>query len=339
MKAITPVIALVMLLLITVGIVGVSYAWIGGLITASTAKMISIPPGGAYCDNGGIRVYVVNNGDGTITSSDIIVADVDSVNVLNTPFFGGMGSGLVGYWNFDGDANDNSGYGNDGTVDGATQTDGQFGNAYDFDGDNDVITVSNHPSLNFGASTDFSLSFWVNADALNGADNEGFFYKASGWWDKGYAATIEDYSTHYSVYFRAKDGTNAVVAGTGNMNTGTWYYVVGTFDRDGLAKSYLNGAFVNSGDMTSVGDIDVSNNLYIGENSDLDIHFDGKLDEMIIYNRILTETEITEYYEQTSVNIQPGQAGLVISYPRIEGKHIIRVGTSSGIAETSVACY
>ncbi|MBI4177320.1 MAG: hypothetical protein HY516_04340, partial [Candidatus Aenigmarchaeota archaeon] len=46
MKAITPVIALVMLLLITVGLVGISYAWFSGVMSAQTSKVISIPPGG-----------------------------------------------------------------------------------------------------------------------------------------------------------------------------------------------------------------------------------------------------------------------------------------------------
>ena len=71
MKAITPVIALVMLMLITVGIVGVSYSWFSGLFSSQTKKFISIPTGGAYCSGGDIRVYALNNGDSVITASDM----------------------------------------------------------------------------------------------------------------------------------------------------------------------------------------------------------------------------------------------------------------------------
>ena len=88
MKAVTPVIALVMLLLITVGIVGVSYSWFSGTISASTKKAVSIPPGGVYCTGGDIKAFVLNNGDSPVTANDISVADVDGVSVINTPFFG-----------------------------------------------------------------------------------------------------------------------------------------------------------------------------------------------------------------------------------------------------------
>ena len=53
-------------------------------------------------------------------------------------------NGLIGYWPFNGNANDESGTGNDGTVNGATLTADRFGNAnaaYDFDGVNDNITL------------------------------------------------------------------------------------------------------------------------------------------------------------------------------------------------------
>ncbi|MBI3412850.1 MAG: hypothetical protein HY051_02090, partial [Candidatus Aenigmarchaeota archaeon] len=66
MKGITPVIALVMLLLITVGIVGGSYAWVSGLLSTSISKAVSIPAGGAYCSGGDVKVYVLNNGDSAI---------------------------------------------------------------------------------------------------------------------------------------------------------------------------------------------------------------------------------------------------------------------------------
>ncbi len=49
MKGLTSVIALVMLLLITVGMVGIAYAWFSGLMTGQTEKTFVIQTGGAYC--------------------------------------------------------------------------------------------------------------------------------------------------------------------------------------------------------------------------------------------------------------------------------------------------
>ncbi|MBI4168219.1 MAG: hypothetical protein HY515_04660 [Candidatus Aenigmarchaeota archaeon] len=84
-KGITPVIALVMLMLITVGIVGLSYAWFSGLATAQTEKGVSIPPGGAKCyklgGNNYVSVAIQNNGaTSNVLSADIIIATVNGLD-------------------------------------------------------------------------------------------------------------------------------------------------------------------------------------------------------------------------------------------------------------------
>ncbi len=94
-KGITPVIALVMLMLITVGIVGIAYTWFSGLASSQTEKGITIPPGGAYCyvapattiagaklDNV-ITILVQNSGaTASITKPDIVVATIDGSDCL-----------------------------------------------------------------------------------------------------------------------------------------------------------------------------------------------------------------------------------------------------------------
>jgi hypothetical protein len=70
-------------------------------------------------------------------------------------------NGLVGWWPFNGNANDESGNGNDGTVNGATLTTDRFGivsKAYNFDGVDDFIEVAT--SNGQFDSQNFSLSFW-----------------------------------------------------------------------------------------------------------------------------------------------------------------------------------
>ena len=70
------------------------------------------------------------------------------------------GDGLVGYWGFDGNANDQSGNSNNGTVNGANLTTDRFGNvdsAYSFDGNSSINTnyqgISNQNAR--------SISFWL----------------------------------------------------------------------------------------------------------------------------------------------------------------------------------
>ncbi|MFM7978911.1 MAG: hypothetical protein ACKPKO_06305, partial [Candidatus Fonsibacter sp.] len=69
-------------------------------------------------------------------------------------------NGLVGWWPFNGNANDESGNNHNGTVNGATLTSDRFGNvnsAYSFDGINDYIVTSN---INNGIPGDYTLSVW-----------------------------------------------------------------------------------------------------------------------------------------------------------------------------------
>src|SRR3990167_8524330 len=70
--------------------------------------------------------------------------------------------GLVTYYSFDGNANDGSGNGNNGIVNGATLTTDRFGNAnsaYDFDGSS-TISVANTTSLNI-PSGQITVSVWA----------------------------------------------------------------------------------------------------------------------------------------------------------------------------------
>ncbi len=84
-KGITPVISLIMLMLITVGIVGIAYAWFSGLTTGATEEAVSIPPGGAYCyklaGNNYIAITTQNNGaQSNIAPADFIVFTVNGLD-------------------------------------------------------------------------------------------------------------------------------------------------------------------------------------------------------------------------------------------------------------------
>ncbi|MFH1105756.1 MAG: hypothetical protein V1731_00925 [Candidatus Aenigmatarchaeota archaeon] len=108
MKGITPVIALVMLMLITVGMVGMAYTWFSGMLTGQTEKSISVPPGGIYCyktgANNRINVAVMNSGaQSNLLTSDFTVYSIDGNTCNLNPavpnndgaLYDGAGAGLV----------------------------------------------------------------------------------------------------------------------------------------------------------------------------------------------------------------------------------------------------
>jgi len=91
-------------------------------------------------------------------------------------------NGLIGWWPFNGNANDESINNNDGTVNGATLSTDRSGvsnSAYYFNG------VSNKISLpNLGNLTEFSYSIWVKSDGDDGASLRSFL-GSSGFWNVG----------------------------------------------------------------------------------------------------------------------------------------------------------
>jgi len=94
MKGITPVIALVMLMLITVGMVGIAYAWFSGLLITQTEKGISIPPGGAFCSGSKISVLIQNNGaTSTLSETDVIIAQIDGTDATKSALSLAPGAG------------------------------------------------------------------------------------------------------------------------------------------------------------------------------------------------------------------------------------------------------
>jgi hypothetical protein len=94
-------------------------------------------------------------------------------------------NGLVGWWPFNGNANDESGNNHSGTVSGATLTTDRFGNsnkAYSFNGVSDFISCNNY---DYSINSSLSLSFWVKISNITsstaqyliskGIDNNGGF--------------------------------------------------------------------------------------------------------------------------------------------------------------------
>ena len=85
-----------------------------------------------------------------------------------------LSTGLVARYDFNGNANDLSGYGNHGTVYGATLTADRFGNAnsaYRFDGVNDYIDCGSGSSMLFNSSDSFTLSAWIKHSASTTLDS------------------------------------------------------------------------------------------------------------------------------------------------------------------------
>jgi hypothetical protein len=224
------------------------------------------------------------------------------------PLAANLMNGLVGYWPFCGNANDESGNGNNGTVNGATLTSDRFGNvdaAYSFDGNGDYIRISHSNELRL--SGNFSISAWVSPSNLNTfnsilskASNDQTF--VSGWvW--GYSNFSQPAQLHFqgSPLF-----TNVSISNLGNsLSLNSWKNVIVTYDSTAsILKYYLDNiqidSFLISYDFTnSLLDLFIGNHF---QNNDPSLQvqtnggFWGQIDDIGIWNRALTQNEITQLY-------------------------------------------
>jgi hypothetical protein len=205
-----------------------------------------------------------------------------------------LNDGLVAYYPFNGNATDESGNGNDGTVNGATLTTDRFGNvndAYDFDGINDYILVNSSDSLNIDHR--LTIAAWIKKDST-----------------KRYAGIVGNDWSGYTFMFD-KEGNQLRLElaqktawvsfhNSHTIENNTWYYVVVTFDslneNTNKVTFYVNGQKGNELP-TSYSDLNDMSKLYIGYQGCCGSrYFDGNIDDVRIYNRALSECEIKSLY-------------------------------------------
>ncbi|PXF51347.1 MAG: hypothetical protein C4B55_02845 [Candidatus Methanophagaceae archaeon] len=130
-----------------------------------------------------------------LLAGGILAAGGGVVQAVQVAGSGGGGSdeGLVAEWRFDEGAgsvlHDSSGNGNDGVIHGATWTEGKFGNALRFDGQDDFVEVPHSSSLNLGKY--FTITTWIKPTTLS-TDNQLILGKGS--WCPDGAPTFKGFS-------------------------------------------------------------------------------------------------------------------------------------------------
>lgn len=188
---------------------------------------------------------------------------------------------LVSYYKLDGDATD-SVASNNGTVNGATTTtSGKINGAYDFDGDNDYISIP----AGVIAQAAFTLSFWEYSD---GTTNSGYF--------------ASDSNDPANLFLRRGDSTpgdlNGMVGDSSSFQVTVtrqqWNFIVITNDNSGNYEVWVNGSKEISESGSNFAGL--NNALYLGNRQDLGRDFDGKIDEVGIWDRVLTDEELGELY-------------------------------------------
>lgn len=247
------------------------------------------------------------------------------------PSHGELVENLVSYWEF----NEGSGQvvhdvhsNNDAEFNGNPewQSNGVVNNTLEFDGENDFLEVQDHDGEHnlFDIEDEYTKSVWIKLDNTD-ADS---YYRA--FHNQSSASSIGSRNGGTNISIR-EGGNISASAGKGvsgsenrsvtteeEVNTGEWIHIVAVLE-DELIEVYINGELSMQNNLPS-GDIKFSEvqtynhtNVWIGANPrnqssgipqptpyDDTRNFKGKIDELGIWNRALSEQEVNVLYNQGS---------------------------------------
>jgi hypothetical protein len=222
---------------------------------------------------------------------------------LSSGVYAALTDGLVAYYPFDGNANDMSGKGNNGTVNGAILTTDRNGNAdsaYSFDGASNNITVPNNPSQQI-STNQLSISAWISLEKDIPYTQWRIVNKQeSAWTSWGFELFGNGYAggKGNNLTFHNSSGNtwvNCVVSEI-SLIPNTIYHVA-AISENNSAKIYLDGQLIKTcSNMLGI-PYTINSDMVIGSSSEFsDFFFKGKMDDLRIYNRALTEAEIKQLY-------------------------------------------
>jgi hypothetical protein len=251
--------------------------------------------------------------------------NIDSGGKVGASLVGpaGLNTGLMGWWTFDGNTmttniGDSSGRGNNGTLVGLTPTStnlvsGKIGQAFKFPGtSNNYISVANQADFNFTVASTFSISAWINRrtsnteDAIIGKNNSSFkgyaFWLAQDGIANDCPSSVDCIDANL---FNSSNGGNASVYAPSAISKNKWHHVVMTYNGNNRVtgfKIYVDGVsqtlFAGQDSLVGSDSITNADPLVIGVDSDAITgdEFDGKIDDVRVYNRILSQAEVTQLY-------------------------------------------
>ena len=216
-------------------------------------------------------------------------------------------NGMIAYYPFNNNAIDESTNTYDGNVVGSTITEdrkGKANSAYSFDGNNDYIDLG--PNVGNGIR---SISLWfrldrnidgstINANTLVAREGDpnnisefvwGFIPSASGW--PGTEGKLR------FIYFKNSSGYYYIQSNSASWQKDIWHHAVVIIHPAEGMKMYIDN--VKQADTNAFNEAAANNviNTFIGSNSTYNRFFSGKIDDVIFYNRALTEAEVNELYQ------------------------------------------
>jgi len=243
--------------------------------------------------------FVRWSGGASGTNSSISVVMNTNRTVVAT-FDATLPSGMVAWWPAQGNALDAAGTNNGTLMGGVNYAPGEVGEAFNFGGVNGYVNVPSSPSLNL--TNALTIEAWVELNNLNTV----YFIATkgpSGTAGNNYSGNFEfriSGSNIQLLHQTSTGGNLATYQATSAITSGVWHHVAVTLVSGGDVNFYLDG--VPAGTFPQQGTFGITNSqpVRIGTRADGYSYFNGLIDELSIYNRALSSTEIASIYNAGS---------------------------------------
>ncbi|MEK7193305.1 MAG: LamG domain-containing protein [Patescibacteria group bacterium] len=208
---------------------------------------------------------------------------------FGNPAIWASASGIRGLWRLDGNANDSSGFANNGTVNGPLFILGKLGSAASFSFGSQNITIPDASSLFHSSTT--SILAWVKRGGIMPIYSD----------DNNSAPQIQahlKFTGVSAVQFRTNNGgVSANQQFVAAFPVNAWGHVAFTWI-GGKVNLHIDGSFIEQKDLISI-PTDYSWPHYIGSDAAGAASQNGILDELCVYNRDLSAPEIQAIYKAT----------------------------------------
>lgn len=181
---------------------------------------------------------------------------------------------------------------NDGTIYGATWSTGIKNSSLMFNGNNNYAVVPHDPSLDL--TDEMSILFWMNCRSVTGTNTvigKGSYQKDN----------FDVFVVQRELVFEWNDSNvNYVRTSKMSLSNNVWYMIGITFDKDEI-RFYKNGQLIESAPTYGVKLKPNTNDLWIArQNSGTsNFYYRGRLDEIVLFKKALSDEDIMEYYTAT----------------------------------------
>ena len=275
------------------GTAPVSYQWQFGGTNILNATNVSLTLTSVQLSQAGNYSVTVSNIVGLTNS---IAATLTVTVPVCTP----APSGLVSWWQAEGNAHDNIGNNNGTQIGGIAYTNGEVGQAFVFNHSSSYIPVPASPSLNIGTNAGFTIEGWIKPDATTLGTPGAPIIE----WDSATQDGL-DFWVYMGSLLGGIRNTNAATTVTlqtasGILSTSSFQHVAFTYDKSsGQAVIYLNGVVVatsNFGSLTAQTACPLNIGRRTGQSYWGNATYGGLIDELSLYSRALSSNEVAAIY-------------------------------------------